>query len=629
MKNSLPLLLLLLLLLVFRGAAAQSTTVSGIVRDKASRLALPGVTVLEKGTTNGASTDAQGRFTLAVSGHAPRLFVSSIGYVFQEISLAGRPDSVTVWLEADAKALSEVVVTGHAPSGTSHISAAVSTVKGAAPGIRIRGLSTLAAPSRAELSTRSKRETSSSGLKTSAGVLTAGEVNDFGKWHLWPDIAQQELSRWGEQWRIRPLERYTAQLLTEDGYPVVGAAVQLKDQRDLLLWQARTDNTGRCELWSNLFTAGPAAGPGQVASLQALVDGQTYTVRQPTRFQQGLNSIRVPRPCRTPAVVDVAFVVDATGSMGDEIRYLQAELEDVIGQVRDSLAGVTLNVGSVFYRDAGDEYLTRQTNLSANLSQTLDFLRAQQAGGGGDFPEAVDQALDVAVNELAWAPEARARLLFLILDAPPHENPQVLASLQRSVLKAAAQGIRLIPVAASGIDKSTEYLLRALALATNGTYVFLTDDSGVGNPHLKPTTDRFEVEQLNALLVKIIGRYAATTDCQVPAATAGRRPGTLSGRYTAARYTAARDSTAAPATRPGRRYAWSCYPNPTADVLHVELEGDVQELFVADAAGKVLLRAAPVRHQAALRVDHLPTGVYFLTFFTGLGWEKTRFLVRR
>jgi hypothetical protein len=81
--------------------------------------------------------------------------------------------------------------------------------------------------------------------------------------------------------------------------------------------------------------------------------------------------------------------------------------------------------------------------------------------------------------------------------------------------------------------------------------------------------------------------------------------------------------------RGGRRYTWSCYPNPTADVLHVELEGNVQELFVTDAAGKVLLRAAPERHQAALRVDHLPTGIYFLTFFTGLGWEKTRFLVRR
>jgi hypothetical protein len=51
----------------------------------------------------------------------------------------------------------------------------------------------------------------------------------------------------------------------------------------------------------------------------------------------------------------------------------------------------------------------------------------------------------VAVNKLSWTANAKARLVFLILDAPPQENPQVLASLQRSIRKAAAQGIRLIP----------------------------------------------------------------------------------------------------------------------------------------------------------------------------------------
>ena len=149
---------------------------------------------------------------------------------------------------------------------------------------------------------RGPRPTTASGA--GAGILTAGEVNDFGKWQLWPDIAQKDLSEWRAHWHISPLERYSAQVVTEDGFPVVGASVRLKDSRDSLLWQAQSDNTGKCELWNNLFTE--AAGK-KVASLQAVVDGKTYSVSRPTVFHDGINLIRVKRPCLVPAVVDIAF----------------------------------------------------------------------------------------------------------------------------------------------------------------------------------------------------------------------------------------------------------------------------------------------------------------------------------
>lgn len=627
------LLLPLLLLLLPWGVYAQSATVSGVVRARADRMALPGVTVLEKGTTNGTSTNAQGRFTLVVPRSSARLLVSGIGYLPQEVVIAGRRDSVVVVLAEDKHTLSEVVVVGYAATEKRSVSGAVSTVStmsslaGKTPGVMIRGSSSVSAASRAKPTTVLPRK-EGPGAGVGAGTLTAGEVNDFAKWNLWPDIAQQDLREWRDRWQIRPLERYTAQLVTEDGYPVVGATVLLKDRRDSLLWQAQSDNTGKCELWNRLFAAaqGTTAEAGDVASLQAVVDGKTYAVRHPTRFQEGVNIIRVQRPCRAPSVIDIAFVVDATGSMGDEIQYLQAEVQDVISQVKDSMAAATVNVGSIFYRDAGDEYVTRKTDLSANIQQTVNFIQNQRAGGGGDTPEAVEQALALAVDELSWSSQARARLLFLILDAPPHENAQVLASLQRSIQKAAARGIRLIPIAASGIDKSTEYLMRAMALATNGTYVFLTDDSGVGNAHIKPTTDKFNVERLNTLLVRLITSYAYTTDCQVPSGQSAGKPGKLSGRYTPAK-----DSVAVtrPSARRGKGYAWTCYPNPTSDVLHVEVEGEIKELFITDVTGKILLRAAPVQHHATLQLGSFPTGIYFLTFFTGQKWEKAKFLVSR
>lgn len=609
--------LLALLWLVPWFVRAQAVTIRGVVRTQSDGLPLPGATVLEKGTAHGASSDAQGRFTLVVASRASRLVVSSVGYVTKEVALPRATDSLTVMLAEDSKSLSEVVVTGYGAAAKGKASAPLA---GRVAGARIRGASSLAASSVA-VSTVAADKALHAGPAVRAGTLTAGEINDFGKWKLWPDVAQKDLSEWRGHWRISPLERYAAQLVTEDGFPVVGATVRLKNERGAVLWLASSDNTGKCELWNNLFAGG---APQQVAVLEAVVDGKTYEVGHPSVFQNGLNTIRVKAPCRVPAVVDVAFVVDATGSMGDEIEYLQAELGAVIGTVKDSLAASTVNLGSVFYRDAGDEYVTRISPLSPDIQRTVGFIRDQRADGGGDTPEAVDAALAAAVSGLAWSPEAKARLLFLILDAPPHENAQVLASLQASIRAAAAKGIRIIPIAASGIDKSTEYLMRSMALATNGTYVVLTDDSGVGNAHLKPTTDKFEVERLNDLLVRLIVRYAYVADCRARQASKTDQAGTP-----AAQPRPAADSLAVGGQRRAKPYAWKCYPNPVSEVLHVELDGGVAELFVTDVTGKIVLRAVPTRDRATLQLGSFPTGIYFLTFYAGKKWEKAKFLVSR
>ncbi|MDO7877817.1 carboxypeptidase-like regulatory domain-containing protein [Hymenobacter sp. ASUV-10] len=607
MKTCLLILLLFFPLLV----SAQSFTVRGVVRAKAGRAALPGVTVVEKGTANGTPTDVQGRFTLLTTGPAPRLVVSYIGYVSQEVAITQSIDSLVVLLAEDVKSLNEVVVVGYAaPASKRSLGYFASSVPARPVKGRLAGVSIASD----DLRTDKKAKAAHPGPRAGAGILTAGEINDFSKWTLWPDIAQKDLSEWRQHWQISPLERYAVQLVTEDGFPVVGGAIFLKDGRDSLLWQAQSDNTGKGELWNNLF----AAAKGKKAvSLQAVVDGKSYAVSHPTPFPDGINIIRVKRPCQAPSVVDIAFVVDATGSMGDEIQYLQAELQDVIAQAKDSLASSTINLGSVFYRDAGDAYVTRKTDISARIQQTIDFIGQQRADGGGDFPEAVDEALAVAVNELSWTSQAKARLLFLILDAPPHENPAVMASLQQSIQKAAAKGIRIIPIAASGIDKSTEYLMRSMALATNGTYVFLTDDSGVGDAHIKPTTDKFDVERLNTLLVRLISRYAYTADCR---AVKARKAGALTADTVAVKSTPARR---------GNGYSWKCYPNPTPDILHVELEGEVKELFVTDVTGKIVLRAVPAQHKAAIQMGSFPTGIYFLKFFTGTKWEQAKFLVSR
>ena len=111
------------------------------------------------------------------------------------------------------------------------------------------------------------------------------------------------------------------------------------------------------------------------------------------------------------------------------------------------------------------------------------------------------------MQDLSWDDGARARIAFLILDAPAHYEDHIIKSLQKSITLYAKHGIKLIPVAASGVNKDTEFMLRFFDLATGGTYVFLTDDSGIGDSHIKASVGNYQVEQLADLMVRLIKKY--------------------------------------------------------------------------------------------------------------------------
>ena len=59
-------------------------------------------------------------------------------------------------------------------------------------------------------------------------------------------------------------------------------------------------------------------------------------------------------------------------------------------------------------------------------------------------------------------------------------------------------------MAASGADREVEFLFRAMATTTSSPYVYLTDDSGIGNPHMEADTDRVAVEYFHDLLTRLV-----------------------------------------------------------------------------------------------------------------------------
>ena len=340
-----------------------------------------------------------------------------------------------------------------------------------------------------------------------AGVLTAAEWNDLHNWAFWTGVMNnQEWSRDFEMWKFDTSSRIAIRVKDSAGEPVVNLPVALY-QNQSCLWKARTSVQGEANCWFGLFPKDiePAEnltlkiGEEMQAGAPVFSTGQE---EEPVVWNEYVVSATAPQ-----AKADIAFIVDATGSMGDEISFLKQDLLSILNTVQQSQAGVEIRTGTVFYRDEGkyEEYLTRYSNFTTDFSSTMQFIGKQDAGGGGDLPEAVHTALEVTLQKLAWNPEARSRLAFLILDAPAHYSHQgVVESLHQSITTFAEQGIRIIPVLASTADKTTEFMCRYFAIITDGTYVFLTDDSGVGGSHLTPTVGQYTVEKLNDLLVRLI-----------------------------------------------------------------------------------------------------------------------------
>lgn len=438
-------------------------------------------------------------------------------------------------------------------------------------------------------------------VKPAAGnrILTAGEVNDFYKWKLWSDLGDKEFKEMGDYWGMWATQRYMVQLQNSDHIAMVNQTVYLKDAgTNEVVWTAVTDNTGKAELWAGMFRKADSAGTRQYK----ICASDAKDLLNPVSFSNGINHLQMNKSCGASKAVDIAFVVDATGSMGDEINFLKFELEDVIRNTYNRYSELDLKVGSVFYRDKGDEYVTRTIDFQSELLKVLNFVKLQSAGGGGDEPEAVDSALHVALSQLHWRTEARARLLFLFLDAPPHDDAK--KDMTMLISRAAAMGVRIIPIACSGSGKKNEYLLRSMALATNGTYAFLTDHSGVGGKHTEPTTDNYQVELLNQLMQRVVQQYVYAKDC----------PGTKNNPEPLVQ-------------QPSNIARIKIYPNPTQGPVTIESDKEIKELYVSDFTGKILFKASGAGKTGKWQIDisQYPAGTYFIRYITKegvLGAEK-------
>lgn len=334
--------------------------------------------------------------------------------------------------------------------------------------------------------------------RPAAGLVTAGDIDDALNFSEFVNYAASARQDTGLPFANlgRPL---LAQIKGPNGQPAPGQRVTLRTPGSGAPFYDGYSGT------DGMVTVFPAAfGVGALGRVEMRVfpDGAQSAVVNVLKTGGTRKSVTIPVDAGwSPEFLDLVFVVDATGSMGDELAFLTKELTSIVSTAARTAPGVDIRYGLVMYRDEGDDYVVRSFEFTGSARQMRRQLRAQSANGGGDYPEAAAAGLQAGVD-MAWRRGKGERLMFHIADAPPHDEDA--RAYLNAAQTAAQNNIQIFGLGASGVAAESEFLMRQAALQTNGRYIFLTDDSGIGNSHAEPTISCYQVTALKSLLVRVL-----------------------------------------------------------------------------------------------------------------------------
>lgn len=229
-----------------------------------------------------------------------------------------------------------------------------------------------------------------------------------------------------------------------------------------------------------------------------------------------LVEIKVPatRLIPDPLPLDVLFVLDTTGSMGEEIERLKATIDIIHDNLQGLKPNTLVRFGLVLYKDRGDEYITKIVPFTAKVDDFRKQLAPVRAGGGGDGPEDLESALDDAVNKMDWNRDG-LRLAFVITDAEAHLDYGREYNYIKAALDAKAMGIKLFSIGTGGLPLAGEYLLRQVSQLTDAKYIFLTygergeSEGGAPGSVSHHTGANFETDKLEAIIIRFVKEEVA------------------------------------------------------------------------------------------------------------------------
>jgi uncharacterized protein YegL len=210
-----------------------------------------------------------------------------------------------------------------------------------------------------------------------------------------------------------------------------------------------------------------------------------------------------PKAPKKPRI-QVCFVLDTTGSMSGLIDGAKEKIWSIANEMIAAKPTPDLELALVGYRDRGDEYITKVTDLTTDIDAIHARLMEFSAGGGGDGPESVNQALHEAVTKVSWSDDRDVlKIVFLVGDAPPHMDydqdvryPEVCqAAMKRDLVINAVQ---------CGQQDDTTVIWKEIAKLAEGKYIPLVQTGGM--VRIDAPQDK-EISEINCALGETLIGY--------------------------------------------------------------------------------------------------------------------------
>ena len=177
-------------------------------------------------------------------------------------------------------------------------------------------------------------------------------------------------------------------------------------------------------------------------------------------------------------IVEVAFVLDTTGSMSRLIEGAKRKIWSIATSILECSPDAEIRMGIVAYRDIGDDYVTKVFPLTSDIQDLYGKLLELRAAGGGDWPESVNEALEIGVAKMHWTQGGEVtRIMFLVGDAPPHMDYKQDTKYPDVVKIALSRGITINAVQA-GNARDTKRVWREIAQLGKGDYIPIPQDGG-------------------------------------------------------------------------------------------------------------------------------------------------------
>ena len=341
----------------------------------------------------------------------------------------------------------------------------------------------------------------SSALPQASG-LAAGFADDNEQFNYFT----QFLEKYGTGVPHYPLdvsERIGLRILDREGKSIPNAGVRIYDGEQLLC-EGQTYADG-----GFLFFPSEYGGARQQYRAIFSVDQLEESLSFDRYGKRNLETrLGMKRQVTEQVPLDLLFILDTTGSMGEEINRLKVTIELINLNIASLSVEPQVRFGMVLYRDRGDQYVTEVVPLTADLDSFTRSLGKVEAGGGGDQPEDLQEALSDAVKNVAWN-TGGIRLSFIITDAPPHLDYGQEFTYVDAAREARRQGVKIFSVGTSGLDLAGEYVLRQVSQYTAAKYIFLThgeqgeSEGGTAGSVSHHTGANYQTDRLEAIIIRI------------------------------------------------------------------------------------------------------------------------------